>query len=230
MGDEKEDRWNVAQSTEEAFWKRSGVLDTEMKRVLCRYAAVIGEISKTLCPNPKILDVGCGPTCAGRLFRVGSKTYLDPLMDSYVKIYPDRLPDGEKLCATAEAIPKQDECFDVVISVNALDHMIDPIKVLSEIKRVLKKDGIFALGIFLHPPPIAFSRKIIERFLPVFREEAHPYSYTVESIRELLKTAFLIQSETRVFRKDSALAPSLHREDWMFVCKKGGSEGAIPSV
>jgi hypothetical protein len=36
----------------------------------------------------------------------------------------------------------------------------------------------------------------------------------------MLKEYFAIHDEIRVYRKDTALIPSLHREDWMFVCKK----------
>ncbi|KPJ69327.1 MAG: hypothetical protein AMJ45_00630 [Syntrophobacter sp. DG_60] len=141
-------------------------------------------------------------------------------MDSYLRVYPEKLLEGEKICGVAESIPKQDESFDVVICVNALDHMINPVKALLEIRRVLKKDGIFVLGIFLHPPPIAVARRFIERWLPFFREEAHPYSFTLQSILKLLNKLFSVQREIKVFRKNSAFIPSLHREDWMFICRK----------
>ena len=194
--------------------------DDQIARVVSRYGPVIAELSKELKPESKILDLGCGPTCAGRLFNVGSKTFLDPLMDSYLKTYPEKIPEGEKLCCPAENIPKKDESFDVVISFNALDHMISPDRVLSEIRRVLKKDGTFLLGIFLHPAPIALLRRFVENCLPFLREDAHPYSYTLATIRELLGEHFNVVKEIRVYRKDSALFPSLHREDWVFVCKK----------
>lgn len=219
QGDDKK-RWHVAQTKENGFWKRNGVLDSQMKRVLSRYASVISAISKNLQSNSTILDVGCGPTCAGQLFDIGFKTYLDPLMDSYLVKYLNKLPEGEKICSTAEQMPLQDQSFDVVLCINALDHMLNPAKALSEINRVLKKEGIFVLGIFLHPTPIAFARRIIEKWLPFFREEAHPYSYTLKSIRKELENSFLIQQEIRVFKKDTALIPALHREDWMFICKK----------
>lgn len=217
---EKENRWRYAQSKEDEFWKRNGVFDDQIARVISRYGPVIAELSKELKPESNILDVGCGPTCAGELFSVGSKSFLDPLMDSYLNTYPEKLPEGEKLCCPAESIPKEDESFDVVISVNALDHMINPVEVLSEIRRVLKKNGTFLLGIFLHPAPIAFLRRFVENCLPFLREDAHPYSYTLASIRELLDQYFDIAKEIRVYKKDSALFPSLHREDWMFVCRK----------
>ena len=217
---EPEKRWSAAQSKEDAFWQRDGVLNAQMHRVMSRYAPVLKRIEEQLDTHSAILDVGCGPTCSAQLFSVGLKTYLDPLMDSYLETYPEKLPEGEKICSTSEDIPKPDESFDVVLCVNALDHMIDPDKALAEMRRVMKRDGIFVLGIFLHPPPIATARRFVERWLPIFREDAHPYSYTLKIIREVLSNHFIIQQEIRVFRKDSAMIPSLHREDWMFVCKK----------
>jgi ubiquinone/menaquinone biosynthesis C-methylase UbiE len=220
MVSDDKDRWQYAQSKEDEFWKRNDVFDDQIARVVSRYGPVITELSKELKPESNIIDVGCGPTCAGQLFSVGSKSFLDPLMDSYLKTYPEKIPEGEKICCPAENIPKDDESFDVVISFNALDHMISPPKVLSEIRRILKKDGTFLLGIFLHPAPIALLRRFVENCLPFLREDAHPYSFTLASIRELLGEHFHIAKEIRVYRKDSALFPSLHREDWVFICKK----------
>lgn len=220
MPTHSENRWRIAQSKEDGFWKRNGVLSSQMERVLARYAPLIDEISMTLSSNSKIIDIGCGPTCAGQLFKRGIKSYLDPLMSSYLKTHSTELPDGEKISATAEHIPKDANTYDVVICVNALDHMINPEKALAEIQRILKKEGVFMLGIFLHPPVIAAARRFIEKWLPFLREEAHPYSYTLCSIRKDLEKLFSIQQMVRVYRKDSAILPSLHREDWMFICKK----------
>lgn len=113
-----------------------------------------------------------------------------------------------------------DEQMDRVICVNALDHMIHPDRVLEEIRRVMKEGGIFVLGNFLHPPKIAGLRTFIERWLPFFREAAHPYSYTLKSIRQFIGPFFRIQEEIRVFQKESALFPSMHREDWIFICRR----------
>lgn len=215
-----EERWQIAQSKEGTFWERDGVLGNEMQRVLTRYRPVIERISRGIAPDSRILDVGSGPTCPAQLFASGRKTYLDPLMDSYLKTHAGELPEGEKISGTAENIPGPDESFDVVLCVNALDHMIHPDKALAEMHRVLKNNGTFLLGLFLHPPFIAAARMFIERRLPVFSEDAHPYSFTLKSIQELLSASFYIKEKIRVFRKDSALIPTLHREDWMFVCKK----------
>jgi SAM-dependent methyltransferase len=220
MEPESEKRWSQAQVKEDAFWQRDNVFESQMERVIARYKPVIEKISSKIPPDPVILDVGCGPTCAAQLFPSGLKIFLDPLLYSYKKTYSDTLPIGKMITCTAENISMGNSCSDVVLCVNALDHMINPGNALSEIRRVLKDDGIFVLGLFLHPPPIASARRFIESCLPFLREDAHPYSYTRKSIRELINAYFSIQEEIRVFRKESALIPAIHREDRMFICKK----------
>jgi ubiquinone/menaquinone biosynthesis C-methylase UbiE len=220
MESEREKRWSQAQVKEDAFWQREDVLESQMERVVSRYKPVIMKISQEIPSNPVIVDVGCGPTCAARLFNSDLTIFLDPLIPSYQITYPKLLPKGDKISSTAEKIPLKVNISDVVFCVNALDHMIDPGKALNEMRRVLKHDGLFILGVFLHPPPIAIARMFIEKCLPFLREDAHPYSYTRKSIRKLLGNYFSIKEEILVFRKESAWIPSIHREDWVFICRK----------
>ena len=220
MGFEREKRWSLAQTKEDAFWQREGVLEPQMERVISRYKPVIERISQRIPLNAVILDVGCGPTCAARLFNSGLKIFMDPLMNSYQKTYSGILPEGQKISCTAEKVPLKDNSSDIVLCVNALDHMIEPGKALVEIRRVLKQDGIFILGLFLHPAFIAVGRRFIEQYLPLFREDAHPYSYTRKGTREILKNYFYIQEEIPVYRKKSARIPAIHREDRIFICNK----------
>jgi SAM-dependent methyltransferase len=221
MDSEREKRWSQAQRKEDAFWKREGVLEPEMERVISRYRPVIDRISQMVPPNAVILDVGCGPTCAARLFGLGLKIFMDPLMSSYQKRYSGILPVGQKISCTAERIPLRDNSSDIVICVNALDHMIDPGKALGEIHRVLKREGVFILGLFIHPPLIAVARRFIEHYLPLLREDAHPYSYTKKSARLILTNYFNIKEEFSVYIKKSSWIPSMHREDRIFICSKG---------
>lgn len=220
MDSNREKRWLQAQIKEDAFWKREGVLEPQMERVISRYKPVIERTSQKVPPNAVILDVGCGPTCAARLFGSGLKIFMDPLINSYQNKYSEILPTGQKISCTAERIPLKDNSSDIVLCVNALDHMIDPGKALGEIHRVLKREGIFILGLFIHPPFIAVARRFIEHYLPMLREDAHPYSYTNKSARLLLKNYFNIKEEVPVYIKESAWIPAIHREDRIFICNK----------
>lgn len=218
--DARHERWKAAQAKEAGYWARNDVMPSQMDRVRSRYGPVLVEVSQRLRPDSRILDVGSGPTCAAQFLEVGAKTYLDPLMDRYLDQYFTSLPAGEKVRGMAESIPAPSQTFDVVVSVNALDHMCAPEAVLEEIHRVLLDDGLFVLGIFLHSPPIAVARRVIERCLPFAREDAHPYSMTRASVRSLLQSQFVIDREVSVFRENTAGVHLLHREDRLFLCSR----------
>ncbi len=54
--------------------------------------------------------------------------------------------------SSAENIPIEDNTFDCVIATELLEYIPDPKKVISEIHRVTKKDGIVFISVpFLHP-------------------------------------------------------------------------------
>jgi SAM-dependent methyltransferase len=55
-------------------------------------------------------------------------------------------------CCSAESIPVTDETFDIVLMTEVLEHLENPERVISEVQRVLKKDGhIVATMPFLYP-------------------------------------------------------------------------------
>jgi SAM-dependent methyltransferase len=211
-------RWQAAQSKEASYWSRDEVMASQLERVRTRYGPVLKSISGSLGRDARILDLGCGPTCAAQLVPTGVKTYLDPLMNDYMHHYAASLPDGAKVCSMAESLPAPSDSFDVVVSVNALDHMCRPEDVIAEVHRVLRDDGLFILGIFLHSPPIALARRFIERCLPFAREDAHPYSYTRAGIRSLVQRWFTIDREVTVCQESTAGIELLHREDRLFLC------------
>ena len=70
--------------------------------------------------------------------------------------------DGIDLVGSAESIPAQDECYDLVICQEVLEHVRNPVKAMEEIKRVLKTGGRayiqlpFIIG--YHPCPKDFWR------------------------------------------------------------------------
>lgn len=130
--------------------------------------------------DKKLLDVGCGISSVLH-FVDGQKHALDPNMVEYKKIY--QYPADFKLVHSGvEHIPFEDNYFDVVFSSNVLDHVSSPADGISEIQRVLKPGGHFVFTIEVYPD----ERK---------RDDAHPHTFTLESVHRLVSGRFEILFE-----------------------------------
>ncbi|MGL6106330.1 MerR family transcriptional regulator [Romboutsia sp.] len=99
----------------------------------------------------KILEIGCGNGALwskniGEINEGLDITLTDVCEDMIKEAQKNLINDKEKFnfqIADPNKIPFQDESFDVIIANHILFYMKDMDKVLSEIKRVLKKDGCF---------------------------------------------------------------------------------------
>ena len=87
----------------------------------------------------RVLDVGCGSKPYKRL--VYGDSFRDPFTE-WVGL--DIRPVGE-IEADMMEMPVEDESFDSVLCVNALQYAINPILALSEMVRVLKPGGVMLL-------------------------------------------------------------------------------------
>ncbi len=110
------------------------------------------ELSTQSFANCKLLDIGAGPLPSATIFAKADLYCLDPLYSQYLAAgYPLHYYENTKFInGYSENIPVQDSFFDAVISVNAIDHVDDLTKTSAEIKRVLKKDGKFAMHVHYH--------------------------------------------------------------------------------
>ena len=128
----------------------------------------------------RLLDVGCGPRGSLEWAMTASERVgLDPLADAYRELGVDE-HGMTYVRAYAERIPFPDEYFDVVSSINSLDHTDDLDRAIAEIKRVVKPSGLFLLVTDVnHRPrlrePHDYSWDIVRRFEPEFRvlDERH---------------------------------------------------------
>lgn len=119
----------------------------------------------------RILDVGCGPRgsldwAPDAAARVG----LDPLADRYMELGVDqRAMDYVK--GVAERMPFDDDSFDVVSSINSLDHVDDLSRTAAEMIRVLRPGGLLLIATELNhrarlTEPQTFGWEIVEEFAP----------------------------------------------------------------
>jgi SAM-dependent methyltransferase len=78
--------------------------------------------------------------------------------------------DAVYLATGAEAIPLLDGSVDVVVARNSLDHVVDPVAVLSEVVRVLSPGGTLILNVDIEGEPTA--------------EE--PHAFSADDVRRLV--------------------------------------------
>ncbi len=97
----------------------------------------------------------------------------------------------ERVTASMEELPFEDDKFDLVVLNFVLEHTVHPEKVLSEINRVLKPDGVFYFSI---PDCTAFEDRLFRLAYKLTHPAAftrplpgaHNQLFTAESIRALL--------------------------------------------
>jgi len=121
--------------------KRQALLKVCHEKAFPRYKECLG-VEDNSFVGKKILDVGCGPHCGIIGFTGCEKYGADHLVDAYREIgYPLSDHGVEYSNCKSEDMPFDNDFFDVVICVNALDHVDDLEKTVKEISRVLKPGG-----------------------------------------------------------------------------------------
>lgn len=96
----------------------------------------------------KVLDVGCGGgfSCefmAARGVCVSGVDQSQKCIDVAIQHAHSSGLEIDYCCGVAEQLPYADQSFDVVICVDVLEHVEDVKRVVSEVARILKPNGLF---------------------------------------------------------------------------------------
>jgi ubiquinone/menaquinone biosynthesis C-methylase UbiE len=186
---DKKSRWQLAQEYEQNWWKsvKDNVDMTfyksfaeEVKNIIAPHIQITNETS--------ILEIGSGAAGIITHFKESNNRYaIDPLEDLYSSVenfvaYRDK--EVKYFNGKGEALPFEDEKFDLVLIDNVLDHCEDPALVMSEIKRTLKKNGIIFFRQNTYKVWGKFVRSLMEKALI---DKGHPFTFTK---KDLLKNYF----------------------------------------
>jgi len=153
-----------------AYWRkqqrREGQLENDWYEQLF---TTCFDLSRDFYRGKRVLDIGCGPRGSLEWAEIAvERVGLDPLVDDYRKLGIDRHAMAY-VAAPAERIPFPDAHFDIVTSINSLDHVDDVEAAVREVIRVLKPGGSFLLAVEIHPKPtIAEPHTLSWQFLEKF--------------------------------------------------------------
>ncbi|MDO5520576.1 MAG: class I SAM-dependent methyltransferase [bacterium] len=106
-------------------------------------------VERILEQNPKcVLDLGCGNgnVLAELISHKEIALYGADLSNNMIEEAKRRVPNGSFCVANAEKLPYEDNTFDVIVCNASFHHYTNPVRVVEEMKRVLKKDGTLILG------------------------------------------------------------------------------------
>jgi len=191
-------RWLQAQEYERKHWQRiADKITSGVMKQLDWYGWKARELEKKIAPfafridrqKCKILEIGSGPIGIISFLKWGKERYaVEPLEDffsSNAELIALRDPKVKYIKGCGEKLPFEDEEFSLVIIDNVLDHTHEPKKVLREMHRVLKKNGLMFFTVNIRTNWGTFLHSILAK-LNV--DKGHPHSYSYHSISRLLNS------------------------------------------
>ena len=152
-------------------------------------------------PGQKIIDVGCGTGWAVKeiVRRVPeAKTYGIDISSEMIRIAKSGMKNNsiEFIQGDSENIPYADEFFDTVICSSSFHHYPRPVASLSEIRRIMKKNGHLYL---LETCRDGFKPIIIHDLIQKIFRNDHMRYYATEELFRFLEIA-RFQNIKEIFR------------------------------
>lgn len=142
-----------------SLFRQQGNSSDWARTVFERYCRLFGLTEESF-QGQIVIDVGCGPLGSLHYFKAKAKFGVD-ILAKYFSFFPISEHDMIYLGCPAEELPFLDNFADVVLTVNALDHVYNFEQAIREIHRVLKPGGRLLAEINLRGRPTLSEPQVI---------------------------------------------------------------------
>jgi 2-polyprenyl-3-methyl-5-hydroxy-6-metoxy-1,4-benzoquinol methylase len=157
--------------------------------------------SKKQTASLHVLDIGCGSGLVTK--KIKELGYQVKGLDFSIEAVNKAIKNGidAKQCNLDDGIIEESEQFDVVWAGDIIEHVFDPIGLLKEVNRVLKKEGVLITSI---PSDVSLNN-IIRIILGISYQEQmyrqsgfykHHTFFTIDLMDFMLKKSHLKREET----------------------------------
>jgi SAM-dependent methyltransferase len=148
----------------ETYYVRAGSLDP----------GLVDRYWRLVAPAAKVLDVGCGEGCFGRLKPDAQASVYgvdnDPIAVEAASAYEITA----RVDLDTGVLPFDDATFDAVFAKDVLEHLSHPWTLLAEIKRVLRPGGRLVVSVPMEFPQLVWS------------DYTHVRGYTRDAVANML--------------------------------------------
>jgi len=176
------ERWREAQSAEREYWlqqkKKKGGRNASFWNLY-----ILKPFMNLLAPHEKrvIVDVGCGPAGLINFIDGQEKVGVEPLANHYRR-YFGISPKVQMIKAIGENLPLKNEVADVAICIDVVNHVKSPEKVLTEVKRILHRHGLFIFQVNLS----TLTSEVWHRLMRAY-DIYHPHRFTSRIAERMLR-------------------------------------------
>ncbi len=186
-----------------------GVFETSIKynSLMLKYLGLKEKSDK------KLLDVGCG----GGFFLKQAEKFTETFGVDFSSVALNnakKISKAELTLCSASSLPFKNNFFDFVVCLGSLEHFIDMENALSEMKRVLKKDG----KILIYVPNLNF---ILFKLNPATAHQPNERLASFNEWKKLIEKYFLIEkTDKHTHNPLGKLIPKEFTYSFVFVGKK----------
>jgi 2-polyprenyl-3-methyl-5-hydroxy-6-metoxy-1,4-benzoquinol methylase len=208
--------WQSSQKQILERWKEKNLHD-ERKKDEQAYLPLLQKYAENIPQDGAVLEIGCGPVCLSQSLPLENKTFLDPLLDDFRRMYPGELPEGEYITSIAEQVLKANSSYDLITCLNTLSYSLNPELVMNEMERLLRPGGRLILAMRIHSPLESRLHYWTTRYMSVLYCGTQPNFYSLAGIRKTLARHFTITEEI-ISSSQFTWLPFFRREECLFVC------------